>query len=104
MKHIEWVLIVGAALAASGCSRNPFECHRYFYYPSNDEFYYDPIEDDPKYVRAFREAGDAASRACGPPRLGFGPCVQEEKKRILKERYSIDWRTPMELNPCVIFD
>jgi len=38
-------------------------------------------------------------------RMGF--CyntIWETKKRILKKKYHIDWQTPAELNPQVMFD
>ncbi len=35
-----------------------------------------------------------------------GAChvIWRERKRLLKELYNIDWKTPEELNPFVIFD
>jgi hypothetical protein len=39
-------------------------------------------------------------------RNGFGYCnlYWPVKKRILMDKYGIDWRTPAETNPDVIFD
>lgn len=38
--------------------------------------------------------------------FGIGYChyYWAEKKRILREKYGIDWATPAELNPYCIFD
>jgi hypothetical protein len=39
-------------------------------------------------------------------RKGFGYCHSfwPEKKRLLREKYNIEWKTPIEMNPYVIFD
>lgn len=69
---------------------------------------YDPIEDDlkvrPILDRAGREA-DQELAAKGITR-GCGYCnyYWPVKKRILKEKYGIDWRTPAEMNPDWAFD
>ena len=39
-----------------------------------------------------------------PRRLGFCHLYWSTKKRILKEEYGIDWLTPAECNPDVIYD
>ena len=36
--------------------------------------------------------------------LGFCHIVWAEKKRILLEEYGIDWKTPAERYPTIIFD
>ncbi|MDD3284220.1 MAG: hypothetical protein PHZ07_01355 [Patescibacteria group bacterium] len=36
--------------------------------------------------------------------LGDCHIFWEEKKRILKEKYNIDWKTPAEINPSAKFD
>lgn len=36
--------------------------------------------------------------------LGYCHLYWATKKRILKEKYSIDWKSPAELNPYVIYD
>lgn len=37
---------------------------------------------------------------------GLGSChiYWSKKKRILKEKYGIDWNSPSELNPHICFD
>lgn len=39
-----------------------------------------------------------------PRWLGFCHLYWSTKKRILKEEYGIDWLTPAECNPGVIYD
>ena len=36
--------------------------------------------------------------------LGFYKKYWARKKQLLKELYNIDWKTPEELNPGIIFD
>ena len=36
--------------------------------------------------------------------LGYCHLYWETKKRILKEKYNIEWLSPAELNPMVFFD
>jgi hypothetical protein len=37
-------------------------------------------------------------------RLGFCYVFWRTKKRILKQKYGVDWKDPSELNPHAIFD
>lgn len=37
-------------------------------------------------------------------KLGYCHLIWCKRKRILKEKYNIDWKTPAEMNPDVIFD
>jgi hypothetical protein len=68
----------------------------------------DPVEDDPRYVEVFRTIDDEVkeSLASDPRRggEGFVNIYWEAKKRLLKQKYGIDWRSPGEMNPHVIFD
>ena len=76
--------------------------------PSSSGLARDPVEDDPRYAEVFAnvDAEVAALLADDPRRGGEGFChvVWGTKKGLLKEKYGIDWRTPAELNPQVIFD
>lgn len=80
----------------------------------------DPFDTDPR-IRWLKEAVDAAAEreALGaedgfqegdPPMkmedfgMGFCHIFSECKKRILKERYGIDWQSPAELNPMNCYD
>ena len=68
----------------------------------------DPLDDDPDYsplIQAVEERVNLELEAEGRNR-GFGSChmVWWKKKRILWEEYGIDWKTPAELNPHIIYD
>jgi len=36
--------------------------------------------------------------------FGYGPLLDMAKKRILKQKYEIDWKTLQEMNPGWTFD
>lgn len=67
---------------------------------------HDPIEDDPRYKDIFREVDAELEEMFPPESLLFGSChmIWSKKKKILKERYGIDWKTPSEMNPWITFD
>ncbi len=68
---------------------------------------HDPIEDDPKLGPIVEKARrEAVSEELGnqPERLGFCHIVWATQKRILKDKYGIDWKTPAEMNPGILFD
>jgi hypothetical protein len=71
--------------------------------PSDMQLIRDPIEDDPRY-REILERADAETREelAGKERNCY--VFWKVKKRILKERHGLDWKTPAELNPTVLFD
>ncbi len=71
----------------------------------------DPIERDPNLKETIqdseRQARERLDRELGEgwdTRLGSCYIFWREKKRILKEKHGIDWKSPKELNPDVIFD
>jgi hypothetical protein len=71
----------------------------------------DPIEDDPKVkpviAAAEREADQElaeVTKGWNPGQLGYCHLRWSVKKRILREGYGIEWRTPAEMNPNVAFD
>lgn len=70
--------------------------------------YYDSIEDDPRYANVFKTIDDEVKEAlANDPRkgsMGFIHRIWSTKQHILKYKYGIDWRTPAELNPHVMFD
>lgn len=68
-------------------------------------FLYDPINDDPTYAWAIKEAGDRASEEVGQ-QFVMGTChrIWNRKKEILKEEFGIDWYSPREMNPGARFD
>lgn len=44
---------------------------------------------------------DALAEQCVPAYIRYGRCdaVWQEKRRILKDVYDMDWKTPQEMNP-----
>ena len=71
---------------------------------------YDPKERDPKYRDIIKKAKKEAEEILekeypgGKNRMGYCHHLWGEKKRILKEKYNIDWMTPGECNPGIMFD
>jgi hypothetical protein len=69
--------------------------------------WYDLIEDDPVLKPAFaaaeREAREEFTRKHKPGK-GDSLVIDKTKKRILKEKFGIDWRTVSELNPDLVID
>lgn len=66
----------------------------------------DPIEDDPHVrplIRAAEREADVELKDV-PRQLGFVHAYWGTKKRILREKYGVEWRTPAELSPRVAFD
>jgi len=67
-------------------------------------------EKDPKYKdiinKAEKEAEDILEKECPGGKYEMGYCYGfwEEKKKILKEKYNIDWMAPDECNPLIMFD
>ena len=70
---------------------------------------HDPKEDDPKLGPIIKEAAEEAKRivyerhGLSKHRRGIGHEIWTEQKRLLKEK-GIDWKSPAEMNPNVIFD
>jgi hypothetical protein len=67
---------------------------------------HDPQEDDPLLNAKIDAALEEAMANLADVRRGRGFCHQlwPEQKRILREKYQIDWKTPAEMNPMVLFD
>jgi hypothetical protein len=63
-------------------------------------------EKDPKIQALINAAENEARELLRFVKKGEGFChvLWEAKKRILKEKYNLDWKTPQELNPYVMFD
>ncbi|NMC04755.1 MAG: hypothetical protein GYA24_06065 [Candidatus Lokiarchaeota archaeon] len=67
----------------------------------------DKIETDPRYERIISEANQEAEKAVvivKKGEMGYCHAFWAAKKRVLKEKYGIDWKSPAELNPHVMFD
>lgn len=67
---------------------------------------HDPIERDPAFSPLIEEASKMAEKelANEKRRMGFCHLYWRTKKRILKEEFGIEWKTPAEMNPGVMFD
>jgi hypothetical protein len=70
------------------------------------QYLYDPIEDDPAYAQTVRQAAQEAEEELRSVerRRGFCHLLWKTQKRILRDRYRIEWFTPAEMNIGVIFD
>jgi hypothetical protein len=67
----------------------------------------DPAEDDPQLATVLLRATpevDAELARENRNMMGFCHQFWYTKQRILRERYGVVWRTPVELNPQIIFD
>lgn len=66
---------------------------------------YDPIEDTREYRLIEKELEEKIYKRIGKPgKMGYCYLYWHEKQRILKEDYNIDWQSPAQLNPGVLFD
>jgi hypothetical protein len=66
---------------------------------------YDPISDDPTFAWAIKEASRRAVEELGQPyQMGSCHLLWRRQKQILKEEFDIDWYSPRDMNPRVIFD
>ncbi len=73
---------------------------------------HDPIEKTQKYLaviegvenEAEKEVFEKYGRKSGDGMMGYGSLFWPIKKRILLERYQIEWKTPHEMNPNTFFD
>lgn len=68
--------------------------------PKTEPLKHDPIEDT-KYFKSIIEEVDKEAESLVDPEIRFGrfSFIEREKKRILKEKYNIDWKTTEEMNP-----
>lgn len=66
----------------------------------------DPVERTWKYRRIRKEIEKLIDEKLKdyPRGLGFFHLYWGTKKRILKEKYDIDWSSPAELNLGIMFD
>lgn len=67
---------------------------------------HDKKEDDPKYKSQIDAATKDAEEECKhiKGKMGYCHAFWGAKKRILKEKYHIDWKSPAELNRGIKFD
>ncbi len=66
----------------------------------------DPIELTPEWKKINKEVEKELDELFKDHHRGMGFChlYWHEKRRILKEKYGIDWHSPAQMNPRVIFD
>jgi hypothetical protein len=68
----------------------------------------DPIESDPQFASIIHQVDVQAEENLlrQGRRAGRGFChlFWREKQRLLKELHGIEWKSPRELNPGVLFD
>ena len=70
---------------------------------------HDPQEDDPRLGPIIKEAAEEAKRRVykrhdlTEHKQGIGHEIWTEQKRILSVK-GIDWKTPVEMNPGIVFD
>ena len=66
---------------------------------------FDPQESDPKLRATFAAADAAAERRVGNVKRDsrFVFRFWSEKKKILRQMYNVDWKTPAELNPHIAY-
>ncbi len=68
----------------------------------------DPVEKDPRHADVFAKIDEEVEALLKehPARgaMGFCHVFWATKKRLLQEKYGIEWRAPDEMNPQVIFD
>ena len=64
------------------------------------EIKHDPIEDTEEFQSIIEEV-EREAEALVEDNIRYGRFffVEQEKKRILKEKYNIDWKTTDEMNP-----
>jgi hypothetical protein len=64
------------------------------------------LEDHPRLRRVVERARREAELELdeGRGQLGYCHRVWELQKKILREKYGLDWKTPQEMNPNTLFD
>ncbi len=79
-----------------------------FYRKNADGFRFDAVELEKRYAKTFAKIDSEVEEALtdheSKGRLGFVHAVWATKERLLLDRYNIEWRSPAELNPTVLFD
>ena len=67
---------------------------------------HDPIEDTAGYKAVIKDVEKELDHLLKdkPRNMGFCHIYWYEKKRILKEKYGIEWKSPALMNPRVRFD
>lgn len=69
----------------------------------SDELY-DPIEDDPSLQAILAESSALAEAEVPDTGMGWCHSLWEAKQRILRNRYNVEWFSPADMNPEIIYD
>lgn len=68
------------------------------------DYIVDEIENSPEYLAIKNEIDAEIDRLFVPGKLGQCHKLWKYKKQLLKNKYNIDWKSPAELNPEIIFE
>ena len=73
---------------------------------NNQELVYDPVEDTVEYQNIRDELESELFKLMQNVDVKMGRSYKywSLKKRILKQKYNIDWKSPPEMNPGIIFN
>ena len=73
---------------------------------NNQELLYDPVEDTVEYKNIRDELESELFKLMQnvDVKMGRNYKYWGLKKRILKQKYNIDWKSPPEMNPGIIFN
>ena len=73
---------------------------------NNQELLYDPVEDTVEYQNIRDELESELFKLMQNVDVKMGRSYKywSLKKRILKQKYNIDWKSPPEMNPGIIFN
>lgn len=66
----------------------------------------DPVEYTEEFEKVIDAVDEEVDRRMGGEEYAMGMCFEiwSTKKEILAEKYGIEWRTPSQMNPRVMFD
>jgi hypothetical protein len=72
----------------------------------NNDYDYDPIEDDPKLGPIIRKAEKQAESelTAFKGESGFCHMLWSRQQKILKEQYGIDWKSPQDMTQGINSD
>lgn len=73
---------------------------------ANNEILYDPVEDTVEYKNIQDELESELFKLMQTVEVKMGRSYKywSLKKRILKQKYNIDWKSPPEMNPDITFN
>lgn len=73
---------------------------------NNQELLYDPVENTVEYQNIRDELESELFKLMQNVDVKMGRSYKywSLKKRILKQKYNIDWKSPPEMNPGIIFN